>query len=117
MDTWLPALLLVGLSLPIWWGLSRATEVFFLRVHDGRIRRARGRLPRALLGEIEDVLARTQCSGWVRAKRSRGAVVVDVRGDFGAGTTQQLRNVIGTVPLQRMISAAPVQRFGGSKKR
>jgi Protein of unknown function (DUF3634) len=117
MDGWYPLLFLAALLVPAWFALSRATDVFTLRVHQGQLRSVRGRLPLSLLGELQDVVHRAQCTGRVRVHRSRGTLLVDVSGNFTAGTVQQLRNVVGAVPMQRVLSAARVRRSGGTGER
>lgn len=110
MDILFVVVVLAVLGLPIALGLARATEVFSLRFERGQLRFARGRMPSALLGEIEAVMTRARASGRITVRRSRGSAAVTLDGEIDAGTQQQLRNVIGIVPLQRLLSSPPVRR-------
>jgi hypothetical protein len=110
METAVVLSVLVLLCVPIGFAFARALQIFRLEVEAGRVRRVRGRLSRVLLSEIEAVLGRSGVSGKVVVSRSRGTVVVTTSGGIDAGVQQQLRNVIGIVPLQRLLSAPAFKR-------
>ena len=109
MSLLLPALLLVVL-VPLVLALVRANELFCLRVRAGRIRVVRGRLPQALLDEIDDVLR-----GAPGADVTLRAVVEDrtprfyLEGELSEAIRQRLRNVLAQFPLAR-IRNAPKRR-------
>jgi hypothetical protein len=102
MDFWFGALLLLLLALPIARAIYRSTELFVLRVQDGRCRFVRGRMPQRLLDDLSQVLARTRSSGQLRAVQERGSAVWVAKGEFAPSTLQQLRNVLGTYPLAKI---------------
>ena len=84
------------LSVPFFLSLRRATELFVLRVRNGEVSVARGRLPERLFRDIQDVLRRTppkqaEVKTIVSAKRPK----LIVSGDIPEGQLQQLRNVVG----------------------
>lgn len=89
---------LMALGIGIW----RATELFVVRSDRGRVRLVRGRLPKALLADVRDVLERSRETGKVRVTVWRRAASVNVSGGISPFTAQRLRNVIGAVPLQRI---------------
>ena len=100
---------MILLVLPLGIAIRRSTELFVLRVEHGRAELVRGRLPHSLLAELQDVFERSQDSGRVRVTLERGIAEIQVKGEISSTTLQQLRNVIGTVPVQRI-------RSGGVKR-
>lgn len=108
MHAWLTLVLLV-LALPFAVAVSRANELFFVSVRDGRVLPIRGRISAALLREFEDVTERAAVSrASLRAVFSQGRVRLLVSG-VDDTVAQRLRNVIGTVPEHRL-RAAPARR-------
>jgi len=103
MPLWVGFVALLGLMLLIGWGIRKDRELFALRVSHGRVVVARGRIPAALLGELEDVLARSGSTGRLVAVRSTGHAELRLQGQFPGHTAQRLRNVVGQVPLARIL--------------
>lgn len=99
-------LIVLVLLVPLGIAISRSTELFVLRAEGGRVRLVRGRLPNSLLADLREVLERSQETGTLRVTVSRGAAQVNVKGGFSEATVQRLRNVVGTVPLQRIRTGA-----------
>jgi hypothetical protein len=89
-------LLLLVVTIPVVVGLLRANELFCLRLHDGRIRIARGRIPQRLLDDIADVLhAPPVTHGTLRGVSEDGRVRVYAEADLTDAQRQRLRNVLG----------------------
>jgi hypothetical protein len=99
-------LVLVGIGLVVGWLLlERAGEIFCVSVRDGRCLVVRGRIPGGLLEGIADVVARAHVErGTVRAVKGEHHARLVCRG-MNEGTTQRLRNVFGTHPVQKLRSA------------
>ena len=103
MELLIPLGLLLALT-PLFVTLMRANELFYLRLRDGRLMMKRGRIPRGLFDDVEDILKR----GGVENIDVRG--VVEDRGAriylFGVqprgGVKQQLRNAISLWPLAKI---------------
>ncbi len=90
--------------------IRRSTELFVLEVDSGDVRFTRGRIPPQLLDEIREILRRSGSNGVLRIVQDRREAVIEATGNFGAGTLQQLRNVIGNTPLQRIRSGVGPRR-------
>jgi Protein of unknown function (DUF3634) len=90
------ALLLLLFTAPLVVALLRANELFYLRLHEGRIRIARGRIPQRLLDDIADVLRDPRVgAGTLRGVSEDGCVRLYAEADLTEGQRQRLRNVIG----------------------
>jgi len=102
-----PVALLAGALLAfllLGYGLRRSAELFVLHVRAGRVAFVRGRMPQALLDDFAEVvrnppLARARLS----AVRRDGRATLVARGQIGEAQLQQLRNVLGQYPLQRIL--------------
>lgn len=91
---------------PLILAVTRANEVFVLRVRSGTIVSVRGRLPQRLQHDLEDIVARP-ASGWgrlkVRSENGRGTVYF--WGDFSEAQRQRARNVVGLWTVKQLRSA------------
>ncbi|MGE0326935.1 MAG: DUF3634 family protein [Polyangiaceae bacterium] len=99
-------LLAIGAVLLLFWlSLRRANELFCVKVQNGKPRLARGKAPPRLFSDLTDVLTRA------RVKDAEVRVVVEnarprvLSNGVGAGTEQQLRNVVGTWQLAQIRAA------------
>ncbi len=110
VDYLLPLIIVVVVSVPLAIAIRRSTDLFVLEVNRGAVRFVRGRIPQALLDELTEVLQRAKSNGRLRVFVERQEARIDARGNFTDATLQQLRNVIGNTPLQRI-------RAGGRPKR
>jgi hypothetical protein len=106
----IPALLLV-LAVPLVIAMMRANELFVLRAKRGKLTRVRGRIPKELLDDIGDVLARAGLDDF----EIRG-VIEDGRpklygggGDVPRPVRQQLRNVVGRWQVAEIRNAPKVR--------
>jgi hypothetical protein len=90
------ALLLLLATAPLVVALLRANELFCLRLHGGRIRIARGRIPQRLLDDIADVLRRgAVAEGTLRGVSEDGRVRLYAEAALSDAARQRLRNVVG----------------------
>lgn len=110
MELLLTVLFLIAVAIPLAIAMRRSTELFVLRVNGGKTRFVRGRIPQSLFDELDDVLRRSDSDGLLRVYVERGEARIDTRGTFSDGTQQRLRNVIGTVPLQRIRAGSRPRR-------
>ncbi len=86
--------------------VRNATMLFVAEVRDGRIVRARGRLPQGLARDLEDVAGlRPVRNARLRAVVSDRRPSLRVSGDVREHELQRMRNVLGTWQLARIRAA------------
>jgi hypothetical protein len=74
-----------------------------LEVVAGQVFIRRGGLAPRIRADIEDIVARPKIErATLRISRDRGAAVLVVKGAVSAAQLQQLRNVVGSVPLAKL---------------
>lgn len=102
----LPAIVLAALYV----SARRAITIAELAIERGGVRVVRGGVAPPILADLRDI-AKTPPIGslHVRILRSSGRAEVHFRGDVSAAQAQRIRNVIGSVPLARLINAARVR--------
>ena len=101
-------LVLLLLGAPLVFSLRRWNELFVIDVREGKARFIRGKIPPRLLDDIVDVVSRSALTaGQIRVVKEDGRPRVTARGNFEASQIQQLRNVVGTYPLARILAGAP----------
>jgi len=94
----------IGLLL-VWASARAAITIAVLRIEKGSVEVTRGGLPPRVLGDLRDVAARPPIeSATVRIVRDRGHARVDIQGKVDARHVQRLRNVIGNVPVARLLA-------------
>ena len=86
----------------LWFAARGAITVAICEVKDGRLELTHGDLSPRVLSDLKDVVKRPKAQGTVRVLRHREHASVEVRGDFSEAQLQQLRNVVGTVPLAKL---------------
>jgi hypothetical protein len=106
---WLVALVGVAALIAIGVGLSRASELFVLRVERGKVRVVRGRIPQGLLNDVSDVVIKPPRSARVRVLVRDGSPRVEPSGDLTPEQVQRLRNTISLWPVAK-IKNAPRRR-------
>lgn len=100
-----PLLVIVGALACVYLAARRHITVCVAEVTNGKIRVTRGGLAPAILADLADVLARPPVPrATLRVVRAGGLAKLTVQGIVSAAQTQQLRNVIGSVPLARLIN-------------
>jgi hypothetical protein len=83
-----------------------AITVCVLEVVEGQVFIRRGGLASRIRADIEDVVARPKVErATLRILRDRGRAVLEVKGAVSAAQQQQLRNVVGSVPLAKLVNA------------
>ena len=105
VPTWIAIVLLVGLLGLLGWRLGKERQIFALRVESGEVASVRGRIPQGLLADLQDVLAGSRSSGTVVATRDADRAQLDLRGSFPPEVRQRLRNVVGRLPVAKILSA------------
>ena len=107
-----PSLLLLGLLAVVGYLIiRRATELFCIRVEDGKPRHVRGRMPPALFSDICDVLSASRVQRAVlRAVSEGGKPRLIVDGDLHPDQVQRLRNVLGRFKLAQIRSGRRPRR-------
>jgi hypothetical protein len=94
--------LLVSLG-AIWASARAAVTVCLVEVREGKARVTRGGLAPGILSDIEDILVRpTIARATLRIVRSGGLARLEVKGTVSEAQRQQLRNVVGSVPLAKL---------------
>jgi hypothetical protein len=97
------AVLLVALRI----AAGRAITIARLSVRDGKIEVVRGGIVPPVLADLRDIASRPPIARLeIDIVRSSGRAEVSLHGDVSAEQAQRLRNVIGSVPLARLVNAA-----------
>jgi hypothetical protein len=107
MDLLVPLLILAIFLVPIAISIHRSTELFVVEISSGRTRLVRGRIPPQLLEDITVILQRSRTEGTLRVTHERREARLQASSSFSDDTLQQLRNVIGNTPLQRIRAGRP----------
>ncbi|MFO0756552.1 MAG: DUF3634 family protein [Byssovorax sp.] len=100
------ALLLLLLTIPLVVSLMRANELFCLKIKDGKVRVARGRIPPSLLGDLTDILGKPRVmEGTLRGVIEDRSARVYAEAELTDAQKQQIRNVVGAVPVAKIRNA------------
>ncbi len=84
----------------------RAVTICVLSVEQGLVRVRHGDLTPRILQDLRDVVARPKVArGEIRITRGDGRAQVALSGTFTEAQAQQVRNVVGSVPLAGLASA------------
>ena len=84
----------------------RAITVAELDIANGRLRVVRGGIAPSILADLRDVAQRPPIRSLrVRIVRSSGRAEVRLSGAVGDDQAQRIRNVVGSVPLARLVNA------------
>lgn len=87
----------------LWFSSRSAITIAVLEVRNGKIEVARGSMSPRIVSDLEDVLRRPKVSrATVRVLRNREHAKVEVKGDVSQAQEQQIRNVVGSVPLAKL---------------
>jgi hypothetical protein len=90
--------------------LRRLGELCVLRVRGGRVIPQRGRLPRALLADLEEIAAHPPVArAELRIVVENGRPMLRATGLSGV-QLQRMRNCVGLHPLSRFRTSPPVRR-------
>lgn len=109
MDAWLGYLLVAvvgGGALAIYRQAKRDITIAELTIAAGTLRVVRGGLAPTIVADLEDVIAKPPVgSGRILIVRDEGRASVTVEGSLSPNQAQQVRNVVGSVPLARLMNA------------
>ena len=95
----------------VWAAARSATTVCVLEIRDGKVEVRSGGLAPRILGDIKDIARRPRVArATVRVSRDKDRAAVSVRGDWSDAQEQQLRNVVGSVPLAKVEAGARRRR-------
>ena len=115
MSTLLGVLVLIALLVPLSISIRRSTELFVVRIGPStevgqapsHVHFIRGRIPRALLRELRDVLEPSEARGTLRVIVERGQAVLAPRGNFDEATLQRVRNLVAMYPVAKLKAGVP----------
>jgi hypothetical protein len=97
-----PILVLLVVLVVAWLVFSRANEIFFVSVRDGKTLVVRGRLPAGLRSQLAEVVAQPPVTrGSIRAVKTPHGARLATSGIDDA-RTQRLRNVFGLYPMSQL---------------
>lgn len=89
----------------------RVNELCVLRAHDRKVRIVRGRIPKRLLDDIADVMARSRASGIeLRVVSEGGMPQLITKGALSPELAQRLRNVLGHWTVSQLRNAPKSRR-------
>jgi hypothetical protein len=90
----------------LWFGARSAITICVAEVRDGKILVTHGGVAPRVLADVADVVARPRVErAKLRIVRARGRAEIEFEGDLSAAQVQQVRNVIGSVPLAKLANA------------
>jgi hypothetical protein len=101
----LPALALAAIA-ALYVAARRAVTIAELEIDHGVVTVVRGGIAPPVLADLRDVAKRPPMHGVrVRIVRSSGRAEVQLSGNPSAEQAQRIRNVVGGVPLARLLNA------------
>ena len=90
--------------LALWVSARRAITICVLEIVDGEIEVSRGSLTPRILSDMGDIAKRPKVkSATIRLLRARDFAKVDASGPFTVEQLQQLRNVVGNIPIAKLV--------------
>ena len=96
----------IGLIALLWFAARSAITVCVAEIRDGKLEVTHGGLAPRVLADLRDVVVRPRVErATLRVLRARGRAELETKGDLTAAQLQQLRNVIGSVPLAKLENA------------
>lgn len=101
-----PVVLVLAALGALYVAARRAVTIAELDIERGAVRVVRGGIAPPILADLRDVARRPPLDGVrVRILRSSGRAAVELVGDVPAEQAQRIRNVVGRVPLARLVNA------------
>lgn len=98
--------LIAALLAALYVSARRATTVAELSFERGTVRIVRGGIAPPVLADLRDVAKSPPIDGlFVRITKSSGRAELTFRGDRSSVQEQRIRNVVGSVPLARLMNA------------
>jgi hypothetical protein len=90
----------------LFWASRNAVTIAVLEIERGKIRVKRGGIAVRVLADMGDVVRRPRVKkATIRIVRERGFAKLHMKGDLRDAQMQQLRNVVGSVPLAKLVNA------------
>lgn len=90
--------------------VSRAGELFYISVRDGKLLVVRGRVPVSLLQDFRDICNQPRVRrGSIRAHRGEGHAQISASGDIDEGREQRIRNTFMLYPASKLRMAPIVK--------
>ncbi|MEO6575493.1 MAG: DUF3634 family protein [Polyangiaceae bacterium] len=87
----------------LWFAARRDITVCVARVTDGKLTVVRGAIAPRILADLGDVVRRPRAgSAEIRILRDGGLAKVEITGSLTPAQVQQVRNVVGSVPLAKL---------------
>ena len=106
MNVWLLAALAAAVLVALYVSARRAITIADLEVTRGEVRVVRGGIAPPILADLRDVAAHPRMEdARIRVFRANGRAEVQLRGTVSEAHAQRIRNVVGSVPLARLINA------------
>ena len=95
----------VALAL-LWFAARSAITLVVAEIREGKVQVTHGGIAPRVLADLADVVARPRVErATLRIVRARGRAEVEIEGDLSAAQVQQVRNVVGSVPLAKLANA------------
>jgi hypothetical protein len=87
----------------LWFAARAATTVCVLAIDKGKLRVVSGALAPRVLDDVRDIVRRPKVA-WatIRIVRAKEHARIEAKGELTKDQLQQLRNVIGSVPLAKL---------------
>lgn len=109
MENAVIALVLLAVVIPVAIGISRANELFVIRVARGKASVVRGGVPARLLVDIRDVVGKPALeAATLHVRVENGRPMLRASGRIADGQLQRLRNVVGLWTKEQIRSARRV---------
>jgi hypothetical protein len=104
MEVLVAIAVLTAVALGLLWLAARgAITVAIAEVRDGKLELTHGDLSPRVLGDLRDVVRKPKVAhGTLRVLKHRDHASVELKGDFTDAQRQQMRNVVGSVPLAKL---------------
>jgi hypothetical protein len=101
---------LAALVAGVWW-LTRANELFYVSVRDGKVLVVRGRVPVGLLQAFAEAVKEPVVRrGGIKAWKDAGGGQLGCDGDIDEGREQRMRNAFMLYPASKLRQAPAVDK-------
>ena len=101
---------LAALVVGVWW-LTRANELFYVSVRDGKVLVVRGRVPVGLLQTFAEVVKEPVVRrGAIKAWKDESGGQLACSGDIDEGREQRMRNAFMLYPASKLRQAPAIQK-------
>ena len=115
------AAIAIGMALGLlglWFSARSAITVCVAEVEKGKLRVTKGGLAPRFLEDLRDVVRRPRVKlATIRVLRAKDRARIEVKGEISDAQLQQLRNVIGSAPLAKLVNIGASARARGNAAR